>query len=192
MTTIFLGKPPANIEAWIKAHSQPAGHADTWYKYENDTEWRHVNIEGTLKLVNMGQSTGQIENPYDIVAIEIGENVTDIGQYAFEDTTRLTSITIPGNMTNILDYAFSYCSGITSITIPECVTNIGAYAFHACSSLTSVTIPDSVTYIGEGAFAYCSRLTSVTITANGGNAANVKQMMINAGVSESITWNMPN
>ena len=23
----------------------PAGHADTWYKYENDTEWRTVSIK---------------------------------------------------------------------------------------------------------------------------------------------------
>lgn len=27
--------------------------------------------------------------------------------------------------------------------------------------------------------------------ANGGNANNVKQMLISAGVSSNITWNMP-
>lgn len=48
-----------------------------------------------------------------------------------------------------------------------------------------------MTSIGDGTFYECSNLTTVTIIANGGNAANVKQMMINAGVSESITWNMP-
>ena len=74
--------------------------------------------------------------------------------------------------------------------IPDSVTSIGWAAFDNCSGLTSVTIPDSVTSIGDGAFNFTS-LTSVTITANGGNAENVKQMMINTGVSESITWNMP-
>lgn len=63
--------------------------------------------------------------------------------------------------------------------------------FIGCSSLTSVKIPDSVTNIENSAFNFCTNLTSVTITANGGNAENVKQMMINAGVSSSITWNMP-
>ena len=76
--------------------------------------------------------------------------------------------------------------------IPDSVTSIGGMVFTGCSSLTSVTIPDSMTNIGNGAFNFCTSLTSVTITANGGNAENVKQMMINAGVSSSITWNMPN
>ena len=68
---------------------------------------------------------------------------------------------------------------------------IGESAFQWCDGLTSVTIPDSVTSIEGDSFEGCSGITSVTITANGGNANNVKQMMIDAGVSESITWNMP-
>jgi hypothetical protein len=75
--------------------------------------------------------------------------------------------------------------------IGNTVTSIGDYAFAACYSLTSVTIPDTVTSIGEDAFGGSIGLTSVTITANGGNANNVKQMMISAGVSSDITWNMP-
>lgn len=26
----------------------PTGHADTWYKYANDTEWRTVSISGEI------------------------------------------------------------------------------------------------------------------------------------------------
>lgn len=78
-----------------------------------------------------------------------------------------------------------------SLTIPDSVTNIFTEAFCFCIDLTSVTIPDSVTSIGGSAFLGCSKLTSVTITANDGNAENVKQMMINEGVSSGITWNMP-
>jgi hypothetical protein len=32
--------------------SAPAYHADTWYKYANDTEWRTVSISGTISSVN--------------------------------------------------------------------------------------------------------------------------------------------
>lgn len=47
-TEIYLGNPPANIIDWIRNHSQPASHEETWYKYAGDTEWKHVNIEGRL------------------------------------------------------------------------------------------------------------------------------------------------
>jgi hypothetical protein len=53
-----------------------------------------------------------------------------------------------------------------------------------------------VSSIGEYVFGEeCPYLTSVTITANGGNANNVKQMIItsidNTEFSDNITWNMP-
>ncbi|MBQ7980289.1 MAG: leucine-rich repeat domain-containing protein, partial [Oscillospiraceae bacterium] len=52
-------------------------------------------------------------------------------------------------VTSIGDYAFDNSTSLTSVTIPNSVTSIGVYAFYGCSSLTSVTIPNSVTSIGE-------------------------------------------
>ena len=106
---------------------------------------------------------------------QIGNNVEEIGNYAFEDCSGLTSINVDKNNT-----AFSSIDGVlfnksrTKLiryprgkqglyTIPNSVTTIGERAFRYCSGLTSVTIPNSVTSIGYGAFANCSGLTSVTI-----------------------------
>ena len=47
-TKVFLGKPPANIEQWIRDHHGPTSHADTWYKYAGDTEWKIVSIIGDI------------------------------------------------------------------------------------------------------------------------------------------------
>ena len=70
---VYLGNPPENIKTWIQAHSQPAAHEETWYKYSGDTEWRTIMLSGTIALVDdSGEPTGQIENPTDIIAIEIG------------------------------------------------------------------------------------------------------------------------
>ena len=74
----------------------------------------------------------------------------------------LTSYTIPDNVTSIGNYAFDACSSLTSVIIPDSVISIGYCAFYKCSSLTSVTIPDSVTSIGNYAFFSCSSLTSVS------------------------------
>ena len=73
----------------------------------------------------------------------------------------LTTYFIPNNVTEIGDYAFQSCTGLTSITIPDSVTSIGSHAFRNCDGLTSVTIPDSVTEIGFCAFYSCRSLTSV-------------------------------
>jgi hypothetical protein len=67
------------------------------------------------------------------------------------------------DVTNIGDYAFQFCSGLTSIDIPDSVTSIGNSAFYNCSGLTSCTIGSGVTSIGYDAFNRCTRLTSITI-----------------------------
>ena len=49
-TYIFNGECPTGMkQAFIDTYKpQPAYHADTWYKYANDTEWRTVSITGTI------------------------------------------------------------------------------------------------------------------------------------------------
>ena len=77
----------------------------------------------------------------------------------------VTSIDIPDDATSIGDYAFIYCKSLTSVTIPGSVTSIGDYAFQECRVLSSVTIPDSITSIAGQAFYGCSSLTNVTVNA---------------------------
>ena len=93
----------------------------------------------------------------------LGNDITSIGNYAFYNSSNLTSITIPESVTSIGSWAFNGCSGLTSITIPESVTSIGESAFRDCSGLTSITIPESVTSIGNYTFLDCSGLKSITI-----------------------------
>lgn len=87
----------------------------------------------------------------------------ELGNYAFDGCSGLTSLTIPSSVTEIGGYAFSGCSGLTSLTIPSGVTSIGSEAFEGCSGLTSLTIPSSVTSIGDWAFEGCSGLTSIYV-----------------------------
>lgn len=133
-----------SIEINTGSDGGSSGHADTWYKYENDTEWRNVSIKGSVEgHFDEGEGvsfpTEQIPNVKNVVAIEIGTDVTSIGEDAFNDC---------------------YLS-LTSVTIPNSVTNIGKRAFWNCTHLTSLTIGENVTSIGENAFVQCYRLTSV-------------------------------
>lgn len=148
--------------------STPAGHEETWYKYAGDTEWRTVSIQGSI-IGSYDENTGenipttQIPNVTNVVELEIGTDVTSIGDSAFLYCDKLTSVTIPNRVLSIGNYVFQGCSGLTSITIPNSVTSIGNGAFSYCSGLTSVTIGNGVTNIASYAFSSCTGLTNVTI-----------------------------
>ena len=74
-----------------------------------------------------------------------GHTVIGIGQYAFFQSSGLTSIDLSGTQVETIDQvAFSNCSSLTSVDLGNSVTSIGQYAFSYCTKLTSITIPDSV------------------------------------------------
>ena len=116
-------------------------------------------------------------NDQEIKDLVIPNNVTSIGNYAFEDCSSLTKTNYTGDIAGWCNIKFGniyanpiYCSHnfyindqeIKDLVIPNSVTSIGDYAFSYCTSLTSVTIPNSVTSIGRKAFSNTS-LTSITI-----------------------------
>mgnify|MGYP002678456125 FL=1 len=101
-----------------------------------------------------------------LTSLTIPSGVTSIGEWAFAGCSGLPSLTIPSGVTSIGNYAFKGCSGLTSLTIPSGVTSISDYAFYGCSGLTSLTIPSGVTKIGESAFEGCSGLTSLTLPSS--------------------------
>ena len=72
----------------------------------------------------------------------LGEGITGIGDYAFQNYTGLASVTIPNSVTSIGYSAFSGCSGLTSVNIPNSVTSIESNAFDGCTGLTKVNIAD--------------------------------------------------
>jgi hypothetical protein len=110
-------------------------------------------------------STGESGRVYCnmLQAVEIGNNMTSIRNYAFNGCYSLASVVIPNGVTSIGDYAFYNCYSLASVVIPNSVTSIGARTFYSCYSLASVVIPNSMTSIGTYAFNGCYSLASVVI-----------------------------
>ena len=75
-----------------------------------------------------------------------------------------TNYIVPDNVTCIGEYAFERCESLKSIKIPNSVVNIGEGAFFNCKSLTSIDIPKSVTSIGDDAFTGCNNLSFLVIS----------------------------
>ena len=95
----------------------------------------------------------------------LGENVTIIGENAFQGCEYLSYVTIPNSVTSIRDNAFSDCN-LNSVIIPDSVTSIGEIAFYGIYPLKTINVGNSVTSIGEDAFSGCFNLQTVYIADN--------------------------
>ena len=71
------------------------------------------------------------------------------------------TVEIPNNVTSIGDYAFSGCTGLTNITFPDSLTTINTGAFNGCASLTEIDLKNVTTFSGAYHFQSCSSLRKV-------------------------------
>jgi hypothetical protein len=135
--------------------------------------------------------TGSLGYRNAIKRLFIGDSITSIKSYAFNNCSSLRNVTIPDTVTSIGSQAFYCCYSLSSINIPDTVTSIGQYAFYYCSSLSNVTIPDSITSIGSSAFQYCSSLSNVTIpdtvTSIGSSAFQYCSSLSNVTIPDTVT-----
>jgi hypothetical protein len=130
---------------------------------------------GDYAFVNTSALTGNIVIPDNVTTIgnnafqssafngtlHIGASVQIIGEYAFSKCQGTGDIIIPGNVTSLGAYAFYQCTGFTgSLNIGSGVTIINEYTFSGCSGLKeTLKFGNSITSIGEYAFDGCSSLT---------------------------------
>jgi hypothetical protein len=105
---------------------------------------------------------------FNLRGVTIPGFVTSIGNNAFSGSNRLMRITFTpiSELTNIGQFAFQSCSSLTSLAIPNSVTSIGQYAFSDCISLTSLEIPNSVTSIERSIIQGCQSLTSFKFSSS--------------------------
>lgn len=136
-------------------------------------------------------SFGSIEYQKIVRKVYFGDNIRNIGRYAFYYCYSLQSIVIPDNITSIAEYAFGGCHSLQSAVISNGVTSIGTSAFTGCDSLQSVIIPDSVISIGGSAFVDCNSLQSViipdSVTSIGNNAFKHNYSLQSAVIPDSVT-----
>ena len=126
-----------------------------------------VNIYNISKDITLGGSTS-ISGSSSVTVYFLFNNTNNdywLGNtYKYQkDNTTITNILLGDKITSINGYAFQNCSSLQSVVIPEGVTTIGSYAFRSCSSLQSIVIPEGVTTIGSNAFDVCYSLTYIDL-----------------------------
>ena len=118
----------------------------------------------------------------EVKELDIPNDVTEIGDYAFAGGESFTSVKIPSSVQIIKSQAFSGCSNLKKaifasvdslcrITFSDRQANPLNEAHHLfvgdkTQEETTIIIPNDVTIISKGAFAGCSEITRVKIHNN--------------------------
>lgn len=98
---------------------------------------------------------------WNINSVIVPDSVTEIGSYAFSETS-LNSISLPNTIETIKYHCFSSSSSLLSIDIPDSVKTIEYYAFYNCYNLSDITLSNRLTKIDWRAFE-CSGISSIVI-----------------------------
>lgn len=126
------------------------------YEYGNDYPW--MDYRDSIQTIVIGDQITQIGR-YAFTGtacstIQFGKSVRSIGAKAFSGCRNLNGdLTLPDSVQIVGDSAFSGCTGLNgTLTLGSSLQTIGAGAFHFCPFSGDLVIPDNVTSIGDSAF----------------------------------------
>ena len=133
-----------------------------------ETRMSTVILPASLKKISSRAFYGSA-----ITSLYIPESVEEIADYAFANTSALTgNIVIPDNVTAIGNYAFQNSAFKGTLHIGESVHTIGEYAFNGCKGTGDIIIPDNVTSLGAYAFYKCTGFKGDLNIGNGVTVVN--------------------
>lgn len=135
------------------------------YKYNKSYRDNVFYLPLSLKYVTV--TGGEIfsyafEGCVSLKKIDIPQNITQIGEYAF-CACGIESFEVPSGVTRIENNTFSSCDRLKEIKLPSGLKEIGYGAFLGCDSFVDIELPSAVEKIDMCAFQMCDRLKSVVI-----------------------------
>jgi len=147
------------------ATSGSCGTNATW-SYSNGI----MTIGGSGAMTDYSSSMTDIpwiDYQTSITRVVIGDEITHVGNWAFQGCTALNSVTIGENVTSIGNGSFDNCTndGFTVLTIPNSVQTIGIDAF-SNNHLKYVCFGSGLTSIGMEAFMVCQDLEAIGVYAS--------------------------
>ena len=160
---VLYSKDMTRLEAY-----PPARQGETYtVPYGVKTICSHAFNQNNVKNVILPETLTEIgdyafQNSWKLAAAEIPSGVKTLGPYCFTSCNSLGSITLHEGLKAIDEYVFFGCGGVYELELPEGITTIGANAFSAMGSLQKLYIPDSVTGIGNSVFEGTGNVTLYT------------------------------
>ena len=94
-----------------------------------------MTMEGTGPLESGTFTDLSEEDRLSVLAVDVPEGVTEIGDEAFADFRNLRGIVLPDSVERIGSKAFHNCESLSSLTLPTVLKDLKADAFEGCGSL---------------------------------------------------------
>ena len=141
---------------------------DFWFMRDDMTKLQSINLkdvnirkDGLDNIEDNMIPNGAFDCRSTLIRFVFPDNLTRIGDCAFQQTNLTGSLIIPNSVTYIGDGAFSHVTSLNgTVSLPTSLTYIGHTAFNHCNNLRGdLNLPNNIQYIGEAAFTGCEELT---------------------------------
>lgn len=110
--------------------------------------------------------TGEGMTASNVVSLQIGDNLSGIGDYAFYGCTNLQAFTPSNGFNTLGNYAFANCINLKTVNMAYYtnLSTLGHHAFSNCGMLDTFVLPTAVQSIGDFCFENCTKLKTVDMT----------------------------
>ena len=122
---------------------------------------KHVYFSDRLNSITYAA----FEGCKNLVALNIPDSVTLLGEYAFEGCTGLKSVTVGKGVQNIPQFCFKNCIALQDLNLLG-IVSISSAAFVNCSKLVTLNLPDTLKTINSNAFINCYSIVKITFGKN--------------------------
>ena len=119
--------------------------------------------------------------PKEETSVIIPEGTEEIAEEAFRKT-KIIDLHIPENITRIGESAFEFCDQLVNVQLPENLTRIEEKTFYGCTKLHDINLPDQMTAIGDKAFMGCNDLWRIMLPSNVQEPGN--SIFVESGLKE--------
>ena len=118
--------------------------------------------KGTMRDYSSAKLVPWYQYREQVVAIELGKEITSIGNFAFYGLPNLKKVSIPEGVNSIGGFSFKGCTALTDLKLPTTLKKLGESAFFGCSSLREIEIPEGLYTVWGYTFKNCTKLEKVT------------------------------
>ena len=159
--------PTIRTGAPMLGYSVKSPHPICYYdESENYTNIRALVVPEAVGECTVTKIGDYAFNNSGVTSVEIGKNVTTLGDGAFIWNTKLTTVKWAGNLTEIGDFVFRRCTQLSNMAFPNSVKKVGGLCFSECDNLTEFSTGAGLENISPLMFEACRKLATINIGAS--------------------------